>query len=252
MYPVLFKLGKLTLYTYGSFIAIGFLTGIVLAKMEAGRLGEDPEKIVDLCFYVLIAAIVGSRLFYAVTNIRMFLSDPLEIFRIWNGGLVFYGGFIAALLTALAYLKFQKMSVWKSTDILAPSLAAGQFLGRLGCFFAGCCYGKQCNLPWAVTFSRTDSLAPLGVSLHPTQLYHALGNLFIFGFLWHRRVRKKFDGQLFWTYVLLYGISRAFLEIFRGDFRGAPIVGLFSISQVIGGIMVVTAITMLTLLGRQK
>lgn len=252
MHPVLLKFGNLSLYTYGFFIAIGFLTGMVLARMEARRSGEDPEKIVDLCFYILIAAIIGSRLFYAATNLKLFLSDPLELFRIWNGGLVFYGGFIAALLTALAYLKLQHMRVWKTTDILAPSLAAGQFLGRLGCFSAGCCYGKSCSLPWAVTFSHPDSLAPLGVPLHPTQIYHALGNLFIFGFLWHRRMRKKFEGQLFWTYVLLYGIFRAFLEIFRGDFRGAPVFGLFSISQVLGAIMAVTAIIMLALLGRRR
>ena len=252
MYPTLLKFGKIAIYTYGLFIATGFLVGIILARKEARRLNENPESMIDLCFYILIAAIVGSRLFYVATNPETFLSDPLEIFRIWNGGLVFYGGFIAALLTAIVYLKNQNMDMWKAADMLTPSLSIGQFLGRLGCFFAGCCYGKTCDLPWAVTFNHPDSLAPLGVPLHPSQLYHALGNLVIFCILWFLRRRKKFNGQLFWIYVLLYGVARGFLEIFRGDFRGQTVLGFLSISQVIGGLMALTAVVMLVVLGRRK
>ena len=248
MHPVLFNIGKLSIHTYGFFIAMGFLTGIFLAKKEAQRLGEDHEKILDLCFYLLIAAIVGSRLFYVAMNPRMFVSDPLEIFRLWRGGLVFYGGFIAALITAIVYMKKRNMHLWKTADILAPALAAGQFFGRLGCFSAGCCYGKTCDLPWAVTFRNLDSLAPIGMPLHPTQLYHALSNLFIFGFLWFFRSRKKFDGQPFWVYVLLYAMTRSFLEMFRGDFRGYSLGGIISASQAIGAVMAVIAVVMLVTL----
>lgn len=252
MYPVLFKFGKIAVYTYGLFIAIGFLAGISIAKKEAERVGEDPQRIMDLCFYILIAAIIGSRLFYILTKPGMFLSDPLEIFKIWNGGLVFYGGFIGAVVTVFVYLKKLNMPLWRTLDILAPALAMGHFFGRIGCFFAGCCYGQMCHLPWAVTFSHPESLAPIGLPLHPTQLYSALNNLMIFSFLWFFRKRKAFDGQLCWLYILIYGITRSIIEIFRGDDRGGRVLEILSVSQTIGGIMAVTAVVMLIILKRRS
>jgi len=252
MYPILLKLGELSLHTYGFFVAMGFLAGILIAQREAKRLGEDPDKIMDLSFYVMISAILGSRLFYIFTNPETYLSDPLEIFRLWNGGLVFYGGFIAALVIGLIYLKIKKMPLWKTTDIAALSLAAGQFLGRLGCFSAGCCYGKACDLPWAVTFTNLDTLAPTGIPIHPTQLYHAISNLSIFAFLWFFRTRKKFNGQIFWMYILLYAVTRSFIEIFRGDFRGEPVLGILSVAQAIGIIMAPVAIVMMIILKKQS
>ena len=244
MFPVLLKIGPISIFTYGFFIAVGFLTGIFLATKEAKRQGEDHEKIMDLCFYILIAAIIGSRLFYVATSPEMFFKDPVEILKIWNGGLVFYGGFIAALGTGIIYLKVKKISVWKTADIMAPSVAIAHFFGRIGCFFAGCCYGKYCDLPWAVTFDHPDSLAPTGIPLHPTQLYEALSNLAIFLFLFIFRKHKKYDGQLFWLYVLIYGITRSFIETFRADFRGDFLYGVLSISQVVGGLMAVVSLIM--------
>jgi len=251
MYPTLLHFGKITIFTYGFFLALGFLAGIFLAKTEAKRVGEDPDKILDLAFYILIAAIVGSRIFYVATNPKLYMAAPLEIFKIWNGGLVFYGGFIAALITGLVYLHRKDMPVWKTTDIIAPSLALGQTLGRLGCFFAGCCYGKVCELPWAVTFTHPDTLAPIGQPVHPTQLYSAATNLTIFILLYAFRRKKKFDGQLFWTYVFLYGITRSIIEMFRGDFRGDLIFNTLSISQATGILMGVLAIIMFFYLGRK-
>ncbi|MDM8526375.1 prolipoprotein diacylglyceryl transferase [Desulfococcaceae bacterium HSG8] len=252
MYPVLFKIGKIAVYTYGLFIAIGFLAGISISKKEAERSGQSPEKIMDLCFYILIAAIVGSRLFYVITKPDIFLSNPLEIFKIWNGGLVFYGGFIGAMATVFVYLKKEKMPLWITLDTLAPALAIGHFFGRIGCFFAGCCYGKVCDLPWAITFSNPESLAPTGIPIHPTQLYSSLNNLMIFGFLWFFRTRKSFDGQLCWLYIMIYGLTRSIIELFRGDDRGEVIFGIFSVSQVIGGSMAITALVMLIILGRRR
>lgn len=252
MYPVLFRIGPFALHTYGVFVAIAFLSAIALALREARRVGQDANKILDLCFYVIVAAIVGSRILYVLVNWSVFVKDPLEIVRIWHGGLVFYGGFIAAVITALWYMRRQGLPLLTTVDIFAPSIAFGQFVGRIGCFFAGCCYGKMCDLPWAVTFTHPESLAPKGVPLHPTQLYSSLNSLIIFAVLIGVRRIKRFEGQIFWTYVLLYGVTRFVLEYFRGDERGMFLDGTLSTSQLLGLIMAVIAIAMMFILRRRR
>lgn len=251
MYPVVFRIGPFVLHTYGVFVAMAFLAAIALALREARRVGEDANKILDLCFYMLVAAIVGSRILYVLVNWSAFRHDLLEIVRIWHGGLVFYGGFIGAVLTALWYIRRQSLSFLRTGDIVAPSIAFGQFVGRIGCFFAGCCYGKTCDLPWAVTFTHADSLAPKAVPLHPAQVYSSLNSLCIFLVLIGLRRIKGFEGQIFWTYVLLYGVTRFILEYFRGDERGMFFQGMFSTSQLFGLILAVIAIAMMAILRRR-
>jgi len=252
MHPILFHIGPFALHSYGVFVAMAFLSAMGLALREAGRVGEDPEKILDLCFYVLVAAIAGSRILYVVVNWPTFEQDPVEIVRIWHGGLVFYGGFIGAFIAAWWYIRSKKLSFLKTADILAPSIAFGQFVGRIGCFCAGCCYGKPSNLPWAVVFTDPESLAPRGIPLHPTQLYSSLNGLLIFALLVGLRRIKSFDGQLFWSYVLLYAVTRSIIEIFRGDPRGMFFGGAISTSQLLGSIMAAVAIVMLIVLKRRK
>jgi phosphatidylglycerol:prolipoprotein diacylglycerol transferase len=231
---------------------MAFLSAIALALREARREGEDANKILDLCFYVLVAAIVGSRILYVLVNWSDFRHDPFEIVRIWHGGLVFYGGFIGALIAVLWYIRRKGLPLLKTADIMAPSIAFGQFVGRIGCFFSGCCYGKTCDLPWAVIFTHAESLAPKGVPLHPTQLYSALNSLLIFLVLVGLKRIKGFEGQIFWAYVLLYAVTRSILEHFRGDERGMFIEGMLSTSQLIGLIMAVIAIAMMIILRRRK
>lgn len=252
MHPILFHIGPFALHSYGVFVAMAFLSAMGLALREARRVGEDPEKILDLCFYVLVAAIAGSRILYVVVNWPTFEQDPVEIVRIWHGGLVFYGGFIGAFIAAWWYIRSKKLSFLKTADILAPSIAFGQFVGRIGCFCAGCCYGKPSNLPWAVVFTDPESLAPRGIPLHPTQLYSSLNGLLIFALLVGLRRIKSFDGQLFWSYVLLYAVTRSIIEIFRGDPRGMFFGGAISTSQLLGSIMAAVAIVMLIVLKRRK
>lgn len=252
MHPILFHIGPFALHSYGVFVAMAFLSAMGLALREARRVGEDPEKILDLCFYVLVAAIAGSRILYVVVNWPTFEQDPVEIVRIWHGGLVFYGGFIGAFIAAWWYIRSKKLSFLKTADVLAPSIAFGQFVGRIGCFCAGCCYGKPSNLPWAVVFTDPESLAPRGIPLHPTQLYSSLNGLLIFALLVGLRRIKSFDGQLFWSYVLLYAVTRSIIEIFRGDPRGMFFGGAISTSQLLGSIMAAVAIVMLIVLKRQK
>jgi phosphatidylglycerol:prolipoprotein diacylglycerol transferase len=206
----------------------------------------------DLSFYIILSALIGSRLFYVFTSPEAFLANPLEVFKIWNGGLVFYGGFIFALITAMIYIQRKKLNTWQVTDILAAVLPLGQFFGRLGCYSAGCCFGKICDLPWAVTFNNPMSLAPTGIPLHPTQIYHALGNLAVFVILWLYRTRKHYQGQIFAMYLVLEGGTRTYIETFRGDFRGSTLLGVLSISQVIGLSMVLLGIIMMIMMGKKN
>lgn len=250
MYPILFTLGNITIYSYGFMIALGFFLGIVLAMREARRVGETPEKIMDLCFYILVAAIVGSRLFYVITAWDKFAANPIDILKLWQGGLVFYGGFIGAVVTAAAYIKLAGLPLAKTADILAPSLALGQAIGRLGCFLAGCCYGRTTDVFWSVTFTDRNCLAPVDSPLHPTQLYSALTNFWIFGVLFFLSRRNQITGRVFWTYVLLYGLTRSIIETARGDFRGAEVFGWLSISQTIGLLSAAVALVMLIRMSR--
>ena len=241
MYPELFKIGPLTVHTYGLFVAMGFLAGISLAVSRAKKIGLPHNQIADLGFYILLAAIVGSRVLYVFVNFSHFLSSPLDVFKIWEGGLVFYGGFLAAFATAVWYIKKHSLPVMKTLDVYAPSLAIGHALGRIGCFFAGCCYGAPATVPWAVTFTDPQCLAIKGVALHPTQLYESVGEFTIFFILLFVRSRQKFDGQLIWVYGVAYSALRFTVEIFRGDFERGVYGGGISISQDISiGIFLVS------------
>ncbi|MBF0200606.1 MAG: prolipoprotein diacylglyceryl transferase [Desulfamplus sp.] len=251
MHPVLFEIGNVTLYTYGLFVGLGFLTAVIFAGRRAAVIGVSREEITDLFFVILVASILGARFFYVLINFNDFAAEPLSVFKIWTGGLVFYGGFIAALLSALVYAKLKGLPLWKTGDIIAPGIALGHAVGRMGCFFAGCCYGGVCELPWAVTFEDPNSLAPLHTPLHPTQIYSVISNLVIFAILIFMDTKKRFDGMIFWLYILLYGLFRSFVEIFRGDPRGVFMVPYLSVSQGIGLSMSAVALTALILLYRR-
>ncbi len=242
MHPLLIKIGSFSLHTYGIFVALGFLFGISLALKEAREQAMDPQKILDLALYITIAAIVGSRVFYILANWQFYWQNPWDAAKVWKGGLVFYGGFIFAFFFCLGYFKKKNLPFWKTGDIFAPSLALGHAVGRIGCFFAGCCYGKPTHLPWGVAFTDPLSLAPLNISLHPTQLYSAFGNLIIFLVLINAKKKKKFDGQIIGEYLILYPIFRFTVEIFRGDERGFIFAGLLSTSQVISIFMLIVAL----------
>jgi phosphatidylglycerol:prolipoprotein diacylglycerol transferase len=252
MYPTLFQINGLAIHTYGLFIAAGFLLGLGIAMKEARREGMDPQIILDLGFYLILSAIIGSRIFYVLQNLRSYLNDPLEIVKVWHGGLVFYGGFFLALIVCLFYLKRHKLPLWKTCDLFAPALAAGEFLGRLGCFFAGCCYGKETDLPWGVTFTNLQSLAKLGVPLHPTQLYSSMLALFTLVILLFLRRHKSFEGEITWVYILLYSLSRTVVEYFRGDSRAFIVNQTISLAQVIALILGILSLFMLFYLRKKE
>ncbi len=254
MYPILFKIDPITLHTYGLILAIAFLSGISLAVRQAKLEGEDPQKIFDLCFYLVLAAIIGSRILFVLINYSFYIKNPLNIFKIWRGGLVFYGGLIGALAVGVFYIKKYGLSLWKISDILAPSIALGQAIGRLGCFFAGCCYGKPALVSWAVTFTDPESLAPLHIARHPVQLYSSAAALLVFSILLVIYRKHKFRGQVFFSYVTLYSIDRFALEFLRGDERGfINILGhILSTSQVISILAFILGLSMLFFLRKRE
>ncbi len=253
MHPILIKIGPLTIHTYGVFIAIGFLLALALAVRQAKKQGISADKIIDLGFYMLLAAIIGSRIFFVIVNLDFYLRNPLAIFKIWEGGLVFYGGVAFAVPTAIWYIKKKGLDLWNTTDIFAPSLAIGHAIGRLGCFSAGCCHGRPAEgLFWSVTFSDPECLAPIGMPVHPTQLYESAGELITFFILIVLRKHQSFKGQLFWTYLLLYSILRFVVEFFRGDEARGFIFGNISISQGISMLMFLGAVAGLVLFSKRK
>jgi phosphatidylglycerol---prolipoprotein diacylglyceryl transferase len=253
MFPVLIEIGPLTIHTYGLLIATGFLIALSLAAREAKRQDIPNESVIDVGFYALVAGIIGSRLFFILTNWQYYAEHPFDIIKIWEGGLVFYGGLLFAIPAVIWFTRKNKFSLWKITDIWAPSIAIGHAIGRLGCFSAGCCYGRPAEgIPWSVTFTNPDSLAVTGMPLHPAQIYEASAEFLNFLFLIFMRKYRSFDGQLFWIYILNYSIIRSVVETFRGDqVRGFLFSG-FSYSQAISVAMFATAVFFLFRFKKRK
>ncbi|MBR3627965.1 MAG: prolipoprotein diacylglyceryl transferase [Elusimicrobia bacterium] len=238
MYPELFSIGKFTIYTYGVLVALGFFIGMQYIVRYSKNI-ISKQQIYDFLFYVILVGIIGARIFYVFLDMSYYLSHPLEIIQVWKGGLVYYGGFAAVLIFAFFYCKYKKFNIVKLVDIFAPALALGHFFGRIGCFFSGCCYGKNTDCFLAIAHK------------HPTQLYEALGNLIIFFILNKFLQQKHKDGYVFVLYMLLYSILRFGVEFFRGDDRGIFFFGL-SPAQNISIIIFMIAMTLIFNMYRNK
>src|SRR5215471_7129247 len=260
MHPILYKLpwkvpylGTITIYTYGVLLAAAYLLGLQLALTRAKARHLDSARVMDLGIYIIISALVGAKLLLLVTDFQTFRSNPAELLNLVREGGVFYGGLIVAVTVALLYIKRVGLPLWTTCDVFAPGIALGHVVGRFGCFFAGCCFGKPTSVPWAITFRDPFAAAnvgtPLNVPLHPTQLYEAGAELLILILLLvTEKSGRKFAGRTFWLYMLLYSMSRFVIEFYRGDERGN--VGPFSTSQFVSVILAPLAIGMLFYLGR--
>jgi phosphatidylglycerol:prolipoprotein diacylglycerol transferase len=255
MYPRLFELGPVTVYTYGVLLAAAYLLGLKLAMVRAKARGLDSNRVLDLGIYIIISALIGAKLLLLVTDIGTYTSNPRELLSLARSGGVFYGGLILAVIVALLYIRRIGLPLWTTCDVFAPGIALGHVVGRLGCLFAGCCYGKPTSVPWAITFTdpfaATNVGTPLNVPLHPTQVYEAGAEAVILLLLLGTESRgRPYPGRTFWLYILLYSISRFVIEIYRGDPRGA--IGVFSTSQFISLLLAPLAIGMLLYLGRRQ
>lgn len=198
MYPVLFRIGPVSIYSWGFMAALGFLTGLFTAMRFGRRERIKEETILDLFVYVVISAIVGARLFYVAAFFPQYRNDPISIFYVSEGGLVFLGGLLAALAVVLVYVRHRKLNIMRLLDALSPAAAVGYAIGRIGCFLNGCCYGIK-----IFGFEQ------------PTQIYSSVSGFIIFAVLVHLYNKKKYDGQIFLFALLLYSTYRFFIEFIR-------------------------------------
>ncbi|HZI49702.1 MAG TPA: prolipoprotein diacylglyceryl transferase [Pyrinomonadaceae bacterium] len=259
MYPILFRIGSFPVNTYGVFLALAFLCAIFVTVRLAARDGLPKEKIYDLCLWLLLSSLVGSKLLMLFTEPE-YRANPKLLFSLdfLRSGGVFYGGLIGALLTGFFLMRRWKLPWWKTADACAPGIALGNFFGRQGCFSAGCCWGKPTTLPWGVQFTEAGheiTGVPTGVHLHPTQLYESFAMLVVFFFLLWLHKKKKFSGQVILAYAVIYAMVRFMIEFVRDDPRG-DVLGLttltgLSTSQLIGLVVGIGALILLIIRWRR-
>jgi phosphatidylglycerol:prolipoprotein diacylglycerol transferase len=248
LFPKTFSIGSFYLPTYGVLVALGFLVGLSITVKLARKSGLDPEKITNLAVYVALAGLIGAKLLMIAfdwPDIQIFSLSTLQAAGVFQGGL------ILALITAVLYIRHNKLPALPVFDAFAPGIAVGHAIGRLGCFAAGCCWGKECHLPWAVTFKNPDAGAltgvPLNVPLHPAQLYEPATEALLFAFLYWRFNRPHNPGQIIGLYLLISSIVRFFIEFERFHEQALPFGLPLSITQWIAiGLAIAGAIMLLT------
>jgi len=224
MYPELFRIGNFPINTYGVFLALAFLCAILITVKLAARDGLPREKIYDLCLWMLLSSLIGSKILMFFTEPE-YRDHPLQLLSLdfLRSGGVFYGGLLGAILTGYFLMRRYKLPWWKTADACAPGIAIGNFFGRQGCFAAGCCWGKPTSLPWGVKFTELGNQitgVPTNAYLHPTQLYESFAMLVVFFFLLWLHKRRRFSGQVILAYALLYSVIRFAIEFLRDDPRG--------------------------------
>jgi phosphatidylglycerol:prolipoprotein diacylglycerol transferase len=232
VHEIAFRIGSLTVHWYGILVAAGFMAGYWTAQRRGVRDGLSPEAVADVVFWLFLGGLVGARTLYVISYWREeFAGQPLSHIFTTRSGFVFYGGLIGATIFGIVFARWKKLQVWKLADALAPSVALGHALGRLGCFMTGCCHGRACDLPWAVHFPVEHATGGIGV--HPTQLYESALNFALYGALAWLYRRKTFDGQIFAIYLMAYAPVRALVEHFRGDYAPEKFTGALSPGQVV-------------------
>jgi phosphatidylglycerol:prolipoprotein diacylglycerol transferase len=232
LFPKIFSIGTFFLPTYGVLVALGFLAGLWITVKIAKKSGIDAEKVTNLAVYVALAGLIGAKLLMIAfdwPDIQIFSMATLQAAGVFQGGL------ILALITAFFYIRHNKLPVLSTADAFAPGVALGHAIGRLGCFAAGCCWGKECHLPWAVTFRNPEAYAltgvPLNVPLHPAQLYESASEALLFAFLYWRSDRPHSPGQIIGLYLVISSIVRFLIEFERFHEQALPFGLPLSITQ---------------------
>jgi len=242
MHPELFAIGSFKIHTYGFMIMLGALSGFLYMSYSVKKeLDIEREKIQNLAILIILAAFVGGKLLFYLENPSYYFDSLDNMKRNFRTGFVFYGSLLFAIPTVIWFFKKEKWPLWPMLDRIAITACIIHGMGRLGCFFAGCCYGVPTDLPWGVKFTDPISQAePLHTHLHPTQLYSAFMILTILAILLMMKRHQRFDGQLFFSYIMMYAVGRGIIEIFRGDeARGYVIDGIISHSQFISIVIII-------------
>lgn len=250
MHPTLFEWGKFELHSYGVMLALSFLLGIMLASHRARKLGVEVQHILDLSVYIILAAVVGSRLAYILFHLSDYRT-VLDMFAIWQGGATLYGGLLLAIVVSYLFAARHGISFWLLADVIAPSIALGMVFTRIGCFLSGCCFGAPTTVPWGVIFPPTSpagvyarSVATGAVALHPTQLYASFASLVIVLLLLVLERRLPRNGGVFGAFLVLYGIDRFTVDCFRFYESNMIALGL-SLNQLLSIALVLLGVILL-------
>ena len=260
MHPIMFHFGHLAVSSYGIMLAIAFLTALWTASRRGLREGIPSEKVFnpgtfDLMVWLIVGGFAGARIWNIVSDwsVHFPIFNTTEILRlVWRGGYSFYGGLIGGMVACFLFVRIHGLPLWRMTDILAPSIALGYAIGRIGCLLAGCCYGRPCSLPWAITFPNQCRIAPSGIPLHPTQVYESLLNLILYAILLWLYPRKKFDGQIFAIYLIGYSLLRLFVEIYRGDSPMEYFGGYATKTQIASSVVFIAGLALIVLLPKSS
>lgn len=250
-------LGPFSLHTYGVLLVAALLAALWLVGRLAAQEGLDRQKVQDLGIAAIIAGLVGAKLLLIVVDFEQYRRSPRALLDVLQSGGVFYGGLIGALPVAWWYIKKHGLPFLRTLDVMAPAVALGQGVGRLACLAAGCCFGSPSTVPWSIIFHNEDAKAlvgvPLGIPLHPSQLYESLGSFALLAILLRVLRTRRFEGQVAAVYFLAYAVMRFVLEFFRGDLaRGTVFGGTLSTSQFIAIIVVFLTLAALPVMARRK
>jgi len=259
MWPVLVKIGPVSIHTYGFMMAVGVALGLWFVHFQAKKQEMDAGRLLDMAFYTILVALIGAKLVLFVGHFSYYMKYPSELVSFARTGGVFQGGLAFGIVFALWYMRRHGIPTWKAADLVGPALALGHGFGRIGCFTAGCCYGRACDVSWGVVF-RSEYAGdltgvPLNTAIHPTQIYESLLNFANFLLLFLVLKKKKFDGQVFSLYIINYSVIRYFVEFYRGDhaenlflirnpspYLSLSLPQLFCIIGFVGGILLFTVL----------
>jgi phosphatidylglycerol---prolipoprotein diacylglyceryl transferase len=251
MFPKLITIGKFFIPTYGTLVALGFLLGLWITIRLARRAKLPIEPVTNLAIYCALAGLAGAKLFMILFDFKLYWADPESLFSMstLQAAGVYQGGFLLALVTAIVYMRHNRLPAFETCDVFAPGLAAGQAIGRLGCFAAGCCWGTECDRPWAVTFRSLQAHdltnVPLGIPLHPAQLYEVLADALIFATLYWMIQRPHRSGAIIGWYLTLYSSARFVIEFFRfheqGLHAGLSLTQWISLGTLLAGVVLFMA-----------
>lgn len=236
--PIAFNLGFIEVRWYGIMVVLAVLSIVAISLLEARRRKIDVDHIYNLTVWSVISAVLFARLFHVIDNFSYYVQHPLQILTNFEG-LAVYGAVFGILLASIIYCRVKKLRFWTMGDVIAPGALVGMAVGRVGCLLNGCCYGLPADLPWSIVYTNPDSYAPLGIPMHPTQIYHIVWNLVAFGIIWGLRKHVRPDGVLFLLYLAFYAAGDLTVRFFR---VGEPFLFGMQQAQVIGILILIITV----------